>query len=103
MDLIKEEIKKIQTDLGNLRDDNFDYLNDKIFKSVAKIKETRMNLSKNLSPEQLLICDREVMEPVKLILKKFDTIIQEKKAEQQKIAAELKEFDNKKKITKYIR
>jgi len=102
-EIIKQEIKTISADLDLISEENFDRINNKIFKSVEKIKKIHTDLAGKISPDELKAYDNEVLEPVKLILKRFDSIIKEKKIEQQKIAEELKSFENKKKLNKYIR
>ncbi len=102
-EIIKQEIESIAVDLDIISEENFDKINNKIFKSVEKIKKMHTELEGKISPGELKSYDNEVMESVKLILKRFDSIIKEKKIEQQKIAEELKSFENKKKLNKYIR
>jgi len=103
IELIRGEIRKIKDDLESINEENFDKLNNSVYNSVEKIKKIRKGLIKQFPLELLKKYNKELDQPIKQINLLFDNVVKKKTAERNLVASELKTFENKKKLSKYIR
>jgi len=101
--ILKNDLDKILFNLENVSVNTFESRMEFINKTLAKIQKKREDLL-NIHPvEELRKFNPELEIYIKQIVKNFDNIIAEKKAEQERISSELKKINNKKKLTNYSR
>lgn len=100
---IKDELIGLQNILGNVNSDNFDEYNLKIQNSVSAVVNINNKLKTEFPETLYKKYTEEIKEPAKFILKMLDSMIKVKKNEMAEVSKQLKVFENKKKLTKYIR
>jgi len=93
--ILKNDLDKILFNLENVSVNTFESRMEFINRTLAKVQKKREDLLRKFNPE--------LENYIKQIVKNFDNIIAEKKAEQEKISSELKKLNNKKKLTNYSR
>ncbi len=91
----------LENALNNISEDNFEKCIKRINANVNKIFETRSELIQNNSSEILRRRSQSMEDRVKLILQKFDNIIEKNKTEQVKVKNDLGKLLNKKKLIHY--
>ena len=101
--ILKNDLDKILFNLVNVSENTFGSRMEFINKTLAKVKKKREDLLNIHPAEELKKFNPELEIYIKQIVENFDNIIAENKAEQNRIAAELKKINNKKKLTNYNR
>ena len=101
--ILKNDLDKILFNLVNVSENTYSSRMEFINKTLAKVKKKREDLLNIHPAEELKKFNPELEIYIKQIVENFDNIIAENKAEQNRIAAELKKINNKKKLTNYNR
>ncbi|HVO75254.1 MAG TPA: hypothetical protein VMT35_14585 [Ignavibacteriaceae bacterium] len=100
---IKNLLLEILSYFENINDENFKMNLDNSLKNMEIIDLLKKELRSVYGPEQLKDNETMLIELTKLIQKKFDNIVRLKKEEAENISNNLKQIQNQKKITNYIR
>ena len=100
---IEAKLKLVVAELESLNDNNFEKKIERVKFLNQNILEKRALLQKSYSKEELVIYNAKLDPLVKLIEKKFDDMLLEKKNLQNNISEELKKIANKRKLANYQR